>query len=432
MSDFIEKNNINIYGFDDQTTGEYGSTYLVSDLYKYCTKNKLKLNLNKADFELLMESISRSYTFDEGDISYPKFESQLQKLLNQISLLKVNDTHFYWTQSIKSIIAYGKDASLKHDFISSYNCTKDDNIRDKQMADNLLAYLQQHSNEKIICWGANAHFVNDMSSINTAVLTAFKPMGSYLKKELKSKMYSLATVTAEDSIYLGGKWEKTPIEKGSFEAYLKKKQNPLVFISSKQDEMKKVQQNRLFSPITFVPSRLDKIHDGYLYLNKVTPLTYLDERDQDEENETEVKQITKTITGKFIDQDTREPIPFVQILLEETTKGKMADTKGKYELEYTSSKQKVIISTMGYAEKIFTISEIPKNIYLKEDSTTLYEVILFGKLSPYTVIKKCIKNRKKTTQQKDIILPIIQILILKSMTLLYFTLNLSVNNLIGL
>ena len=68
MSDFIEKNNINIYDSDNQTTGEYGHTYLVSDLYKYCTKNKLKLN--KADFELLMEAISRSYTFDNGDISY--------------------------------------------------------------------------------------------------------------------------------------------------------------------------------------------------------------------------------------------------------------------------------------------------------------------------------------------------------------------------
>jgi erythromycin esterase-like protein len=399
LSDLIEKNKMNIYGFDNQITGEYGRTYLVTDLYNYFKSNKLKLNLNKADFELLIESIN-SYTFDEGDITYLKFESELQKLVNQISSLQESETQFYWTQIIKSIIAYGKDAYQKNNFISSYHCTKTDNIRDQQMANNLLAYLKKHPNEKIICWGANAHFVNDMSSINTAVLKEFKPMGSYLKKELKNKMYSLATVTAEDSIHLGGKWEKTPIKKGSFEDNLKKKNNVLVFISSKQDEMKKEQQNRLFSPITFVPSRLDKIHDGYLYLNKSTPLTFLDERDKNDENEIEVKQTFKTISGKFIDQDTKETIPFVQVLLEGTVKGVMADTKGKYQLEYTSSKQKVIISAMGYAEKIIPISELQKNIYLKEESTALEEVILFGKISPYTVIENAIKNRKNNYATK--------------------------------
>jgi len=42
-------------------------------------------------------------------------------------------------------------------------------------------------------------------------------MGSYIKEELKNKVYSLATVTAEDSIYLQNKWHKTPIKKHSFE-----------------------------------------------------------------------------------------------------------------------------------------------------------------------------------------------------------------------
>jgi len=399
LSDFIEKNNINIYGFDSQITGKYGSTHLVSDLYKYCKENKLKFHLNKADFELLIESIN-SYTFDEGDITFLKFESELQKLISQISSLQKSETQFYWTQIVKSIIAYGKDAYQKNNFISSYHCTKTDNTRDQQMANNLLAYLKKHPNEKVICWGANAHFVNDMSSIQTAVLKEFKPMGSYIKKELKNKMYSLATVTAEDSIHLGGKWEKTPVQKGSFEDTLKKKNNALMFISSKQDEMKKEQQNRLFSPITFVPSRLDKIHDGYLYLNKSTPLNFLDERDQEEENEIKVKQTFKTISGKFIDQDTRETIPFVQVLIEGTTKGIMADTKGKYQLEYTSSKQKVIISAMGYTEKIITISELPKTIYLKEESTALDEVILFGKISPYAVIENAIKNKKNNYATK--------------------------------
>jgi erythromycin esterase-like protein len=400
LSKFIKESNIKLFGFDNQITGKYGSNYLVEDLYDYCYKNKLKLNLNKPDFELLIESIN-SYTFDEADISYQKFENELQNLLSQISLLKENNSNFHWNQIVKSIITYGKDAYQKSDFISSYHCTRDDNIRDKQMANNLLAYLKKHPNEKVICWGANAHFINDMNSIGTAVVKEFKPMGSYIKKELKDKTYSLATVTAEDSINLAGKWEKTPIEKGSFEDYLKQTNYSLAFISSNQDEMKKEQQNRLFSPITFIPSRLDQIHDGYLYFNKTTPLTFLYEQDKDEEKKSaEIDELTKTITGKFIDQDTKETIPFVQVILEGTTKGTMADTKGKYQLKYTSTKQKVIISAMGYAEKTISISELPKNIYLKEESTALDEVILFGKISPYTVIENAIKNKKKNYATK--------------------------------
>jgi len=118
LSYFIEKNNVNIYGFDDQITGEYGRTHLVTDLYNYCKNNKLKLDLNKADFELLMESIN-SYTFDEGDITYLKFESELQKLVRQISYLQESETQFYWTQIIKSIIAYGKDAYQKKIILSA-------------------------------------------------------------------------------------------------------------------------------------------------------------------------------------------------------------------------------------------------------------------------------------------------------------------------
>ena len=403
LSDLISKNKMNIYGFDNQITGTYGRDDLINKLYEYCKKYKLKLNLNKTDFSLLMESISDGYFFDEADISYLEFENELQKLKIQIMNLndEANEKHFYWTQIIKSILSYGKDAYQNIEVNSSFHCSKSDNIRDEQMADNLLAYLKRYPSRKVICWGANAHFVNDMSTVQSAILKEFKPMGSYIKKALKDKMYSLAAITAGDSINLTGSWEKTPIQKGSFEAYLRVKNKGLVFISTKQDEMKKAQQNRLFSPITFVPSRLDKIHDGYLYFNKVIPLSYLDKRDQEEKNVSKVvAEEPNTITGKFIDQDTKETIPFVQILIQGTTVGAMADTKGKYILPYTSSKQKVIISAMGYAEKIITISNLSKIISLKEESDVLDAVILFGKVSPYTVVENAIKNRKKNYATK--------------------------------
>lgn len=138
------------------------------------------------------------------------------------------------------------------------------------MADNLLAYLKQNPEAKIICWEANAHFVNDMSSITEPKLKEFLPMGSYIKKELRNKVYSLAAITSEDSIYLQNKWHATPIKKHSFEYFLKEKNtSPHFCFSSNQSGMQILAWNRLFSPSTFVESKLNVLHDGYLYFRSV-------------------------------------------------------------------------------------------------------------------------------------------------------------------
>ena len=173
------------------------------------------------------------------------------------------------------------------------------------MADNLLAYLKQNPEAMVICWGANAHFVNDMSSITEPILKEFVSMGSYIKKELKNKVYSLATVTAEDSIFLQNKWHKTPIKKHSFEYFLKEKNtSPHIFISSNQSGMQILAWNRLFSPITFVESKLNELHDGYLYFRSVTPSTIID---SDEENKVfKTKDIHTVNQSEPIDDELKK------------------------------------------------------------------------------------------------------------------------------
>lgn len=53
------------------------------------------------------------------------------------------------------------------------------------MADNLLAYIKQNPDEKIICWGANAHFVNNTNSIKEPIVKEFT--NGFLFKKLKIK-----------------------------------------------------------------------------------------------------------------------------------------------------------------------------------------------------------------------------------------------------
>jgi erythromycin esterase-like protein len=271
------KKDLKIFGFDYQITGYNGNVNLAKDVFEYAKRVNYKIKFKQEDFELLLESITNSGMFDEEDISYEQFKTELTSFKIKISQQKDSEEKFYWNQIVKSLLELGHDAISKEEILSTFNTTSYDNIRDKQMADNLLAYLKQNPEAKIICWGANAHFVNDMSSITEPKLKEFLPMGSYIKKELRNKVYSLAAITSEDSIYLQNKWHATPIKKHSFEYFLKEKNtSPHIFLSSNQSGMQILAWNRLFSPITFVESKLNVLHDGYLYFRSVTPSTIID------------------------------------------------------------------------------------------------------------------------------------------------------------
>ncbi|MQP53031.1 MULTISPECIES: erythromycin esterase family protein [unclassified Flavobacterium] len=276
-----KKKNFKIFGFDYQITGNNGNVLLAKDLFEYAKKINHKIKFKQEDFELLLESMTNSGMFDEEDISYEQFKTELTLFKSKISQQKDSEEKFYWNQIVKSLLELGNDAISKEEILSTFSTTSFDNIRDKQMADNLLAYLKQNPEAKIICWGANAHFANNISSITEPILKEFVPMGSYIKKELKNKVYSLAAVTAEDSIYLQNKWYETSIKNHSFEYFLKEKNtSPHIFISSNQSRMQILAWNRLFSPITFVESKLNELHDGYLYFRSVTPSTIIDSDDE--------------------------------------------------------------------------------------------------------------------------------------------------------
>jgi erythromycin esterase-like protein len=337
------KSNLKLFGFDNQITGKYGDETLFINLFEYCNANQLELKLDRGDLELLIESINYSFVFDENDISYSQFKSSFENLLKAIAKKPKTEASFYWTQTIKSLLAIGENCySKKEQILSPFHTTSDDNLRDKQMADNLLEYIKIHPNEKIICWGADQHFVNDMSSVTTPVLKDFVPMGSYIKKALKQNVYSLAAVTAADSIFLGEQWNKTLVDSKSFEYYLRSKNTPHMFISSKQDEMDKPRLNRLFSPEVFVEAKLNSIHDGYFYFNTVSQSTSIARNEND---------LVTTNKVHFANNDN---------------------------LPITNNSEKP-----------------------NEKRIALNEVVVHSKKHPYTIVKKTIENISKNYPSKD-------------------------------
>ncbi|CAM4356706.1 erythromycin esterase family protein [Flavobacterium terrigena] len=389
---FFENNkaNLKLFGFDHQITSTNGTVNLSNDLFNYSKQINHNLKLNKEDFALLLESISNSSMFDESDISYQLFSSELNKLKQKLILQKNSEEKFYWTQTVNGLLTLGEDAYTRQNFTSAFNCTAIDNIRDKQMAENLLAYVKQNPEAKIICWGANQHFANNLQSVKAPIIKDFVPMGSYIKIALQDKVYSLAAITAKDSIFLQNKWYSTPINAGSFEDVLKKQfKNNHVFISAKQPKIDKINENRLFSPITFIEGKLSDFHDGYVYFPKAT-LSTIDEYEDvilegAQQNDVVKNKKEASINLEIKDRPNETYIEEVVIYSKNTP--------------YQILKKAIGSFDKNYPDKGFS-SDLKTNILIKVADTTCVNADILAQQYDLGYVNHEFRNTKKVLQTK--------------------------------
>jgi len=116
------------------------------------------------------------------------------------------------------------------------------------------------------------------------------------------------------------------------------------------------------------------------------------------------------IRGVVTDSQSGEPIPFVAILLENTTIGTITDNQGKYNINTDAPAYKIRFSYLGYETETFIITPGKTqtlNVKLKETSVSLNEVVVKPKKSIYKnknnpaveLIDKVIEN--KTANRKS-------------------------------
>lgn len=408
----LNKNDLKLYGFDNRVTSEYGRESLTSELYDYCQKNDLSFPMNKSDLTLSLSTFSSHFLFDETIIPYYEFEQTLTELLNNILQQPETENRFYWERIVRNLLALGKDnytlKAVESKMIASVNHIKPvrenqfffyanaaDNIRDKQMADNLLSYIKKNPDEKIICWGASGHFTNDMSSIDYSIIKDFIPMGSYIKKELNSKAYSLAMINASFQLNNGESWYETSLDTLSFEYYLSQKEKQHLFVSTKQKSMQVRKSNRFFSSTNFISARLDLLHDGYLFFNNVYESTAIKEIPLKEKN---------LLSKYIIDQDTDEGIPNANVYFKEDAFETITSEDGFFTLNAGAKNERktISISALGYETKTInsTIRKLPEKIALKRLVTNLNEIVLEEEVSPYYIIKKVIQRLSKNYPTK--------------------------------
>ena len=406
LVNYIDSNNIKVIGFDSQVKN---SSQFIDDFFDYCDDNNIDLKLEEDDMGIIIEGVLESVIFEEDDIKYEVYEKEIKRIIQLIEKLESNETNYYWAQFTKGLLSCSKDAFYNtKEFQTTDLGNKNHNFRDAQMADNLLSYMRRFPNEKIICWADNIHVINNISSVEKSVIKDFISMGNHIKKVLKNKAYSLATIHANDSLYNSSLkiWHKTPIHENSFEHELNSLNTPYLFVSSNQENMQPHKQSRILNFTDFTDIKLNELHDGYIFFQHATlPKIEAKRIEEIEKSKNAISLTSKNIAlipkgsslilkGKIIDSETNEPIPYTNLIMKEEQIYRVADDNGVFQITIPKKyydNSFVHISSMGYETKIIKLKNLTNNISLSPKFEELDEVVITGYLSPKTVLKKAIK-----------------------------------------
>lgn len=105
-----------------------------------------------------------------------------------------------------------------------------------------------------------------------------------------------------------------------------------------------------------------------------------------------------SISGRVYDQETNEPLPFVNITINHSKVGTAADIDGRFHLSANVPITSVKFSFVGYESFIMPITAttpVPVEVYMKESSTQLQEALVIAGENPaHRIIKNAVKNRK--------------------------------------
>jgi len=109
------------------------------------------------------------------------------------------------------------------------------------------------------------------------------------------------------------------------------------------------------------------------------------------------------ISGKVTDAISREPIPFVYIILKDKNIGTTTDFEGKYRLRSSVLSDSIIASSIGYQsvkKKLLNVEEQMINFVLERSDISLKEVVIKPTEDPAKALfRKIIKNKDRNSNR---------------------------------
>ena len=266
-------------GFDPQLTGEY-SADMVDDLDAFLAPDKGAALVNYGYLEGVIDFMGEQFAF-VPTTTLPEFEKEMTKAARLVdkaaasSEPKRRAEAAFWQQCLRSLLAQARNYAI-NDPTSKTEAefkTRDSNPRAAGMADNLLWYLKQHPQEKVVCWAALPHLANKTEVLDNAEMKEYRPMGRAVKAALgPDQVYILGTLSG------GGthQFSILPLRSvpaptaGTLEAELLAQPAEYAFVSLKHDAPGRRLSTYAFE-YTALSGPWSEVVDGFLFLRAVNP-----------------------------------------------------------------------------------------------------------------------------------------------------------------
>jgi len=429
----LGKRGLRVAGFDTQLTGAYQDEML-EELEALLKPEKGASSIAYDYLEECFSMMGEMFIFPPAN-SLTVFNLQLsnaRKLLKKVAAspdARRRDRAVFWLQNLRSLQA------LAHDYATNDPSAKDSatfkavdsNPRDAQMADNLLWYLRQHPQEKVICWGALPHFANKTEVLHDAEMKAYRPMGRAVKAALgEDAVYILGTLAGGGTYGSFGRDKVVPTPAaGTLEADLLAEQQQVSFVSLKHDAAGQQLTTYAFDykPLTGAWS---EVVDGFLLLQTVQPphpaLPPAPLAEADPGAPSSVRTAapayqnpaartlgkaaataaTLTLRGTVLDDKTGQPVPFATVALPAHATGVVANDAGRFTLPVHRG-DVVQISSLGYEAKVLTSAgEQTVVVRLPPSAYALGDVRVSGEsLNARKIMRKVIKALPDNYEQHE-------------------------------
>lgn len=403
MFNILENPNIEVIGFDPQFSSNKYKKF-IPDLYDF-----LNLDLGSSQIgsitkrlEILINSMGEFYQFPKQlDIKIVKEDIDL--ILKMVTEIKVSNkkkasTADFWLHSLKGIKALAIDYAINNPNNKGEKefQAKDSNIRDSIMASNLIYYLKQNPNIKVICWGASTHFIKKTKTLRNNELRQYHPMGSLVSDLYGNKVFSIAPIS------LSGEYGNLSVEikhipestENSLEAKLKKVNAENFYVSTRIQELS-TPINSSVLEYKEVTAIWKDLFDGFFVFKKVSPPEYYKLKNK-VAKDLPISSSNQKVHAKIVSSVDSVGVSFCSVKIKSRGISTVTDINGDFEFDINNvnNRDSLEISSIGYRTKIVSVQEANNSILrLSAEIYTLATVEINSNiLSPVAIVERAIKN----------------------------------------
>ena len=429
----VGKGKLRVAGFDPQLMTSGYSGDMTDDLEEFLASDKSAALLNFDYLDQIISFMGESFAF-APTTTLAEFEKEMAKASKLVDKAaaspdpKRRTEAAFWQQNLRNLLGQARNYATNELELKDEKTFKarDSNPRDAQMADNLLWYLRQHPQEKVICWAALGHLLNRTEHIANAEMQEFRPMGRGVKEALGAdQVYTLGTMAGGGQ---HGVWHTaaeavpTPAT-GSLEAQLLAQPADYAFVSLKHDAPGRMLTTYLIEYEPMVAPWSEAV-DGLLFLRTVRPVTRIaavagvvgpglaDSAAPARARRSALNPVGQPgrvakapaagaaqVRGVVLDRKTGRPVPYASVSVPAQGVGTVADGEGRFALRASGMVQ---VSSVGYVETTVPATIAPLTVRLQPAAYELQSVEVRGEsLDPRKIMKKVLAALPTNYDQGD-------------------------------